>query len=429
MEHTQKAVIELSHASKAYAVYAHASDQLKEAFSLTGKIRHREVYALRDVSFRVERGECVGVIGLNGAGKSTLLRMLTGAVCASEGSVDVCGRISALLELGGGLWPEYTGMENIYLYGALQGWTKETIKELIPEILAFADIGEFIRQPVRTYSSGMAVRLAFAMAVCVQPDVLLIDEALSVGDVFFQQKCYQRIRELSSKATVMMVSHDMHALTKFCRRILVLNHGVLVYDGEALQAVAEYYRIRQGRREPSEEHRSAPLMKDPDHEIKAMLTVKSERCSGKMEVRICRYIWMVNGVSCAELVREGDLVHIELLISSSVCAKSLIADYKVLDAYGNEVFGETNLTSGFGRADLGEGEWVISYDFRWPLLRAGHYFITPGIGTGEEVLMQTEQCWINQAVHLVNDNGRRLVYGMFNQPMENFRMDTLQDGQ
>ena len=232
--------VEVLNLRKTYPLYSGKRDRVREALSLTGKVYHREFEALKGISFSVKRGECVGIIGLNGSGKSTLLKILAGVTQPTCGTVRTRGQLSALLELGAGFHPDYTGLENLYLAGLLAGESRRETQSRLPRILEFADIGEFIYQPVRLYSSGMFVRLAFAAAVSVQPDILLIDEALSVGDVFFQQKCLRRIRELTETSTVLMVSHDLHAVSRFCSRVLVLNRGVLVYAGPPAGAINEY---------------------------------------------------------------------------------------------------------------------------------------------------------------------------------------------
>ena len=180
--------IQVDHISKVYKLYGKPRDRIKEAFSLIRKTYYKEHYALRDVSFAVNRGETVGIIGTNGAGKSTILKIITGVLSPTSGNVTVNGRISALLELGAGFNMEYTGLENVYLNGTMIGFSKEEIDRKLDDILAFADIGDFINQPVKTYSSGMFVRLAFAVAINIDPEILIVDEALSVGDAFFQVK-------------------------------------------------------------------------------------------------------------------------------------------------------------------------------------------------------------------------------------------------
>lgn len=204
----KKKAIEIRHLSKMYKLYEKPSDRLKESLGLSRKKRYREHYALRDVQFDVYEGECVGIIGTNGSGKSTLLKIVTGVLTATQGEVKVDGRISALLELGAGFNMEYSGLENVYLNGTMIGFTKEEIDERLEDILAFADIGDFIYQPVKTYSSGMFVRLAFAVAINIDPEILIVDEALSVGDVFFQAKCYHKFEEFKKMGKTILRSEE-----------------------------------------------------------------------------------------------------------------------------------------------------------------------------------------------------------------------------
>ena len=214
--------------------------------AVTGRAasKYRDFYALRDVGFSIRRGEATGIIGRNGSGKSTLLQLIAGTLKPTSGSVSVHGRVSALLELGSGFNPDFTGRENVYLNGAIYGFTRAEMLTRMGEITAFADIGDFIDQPVKTYSSGMMMRLAFAVAVNVQPDVLIIDEALAVGDVFFSQKCFQRIREIVHRgATLIFVSHDMGAVQSLCDRAILLNQGSVAFDGAPEDCVSRYFNL------------------------------------------------------------------------------------------------------------------------------------------------------------------------------------------
>ena len=230
--HTAPA-IRIDGVSKLYKLYDKPSDRLKEALGLTRKVRYHELYALNDVSFSVRKGETVGIIGVNGSGKSTILKIITGVLAPTAGTVTADGRISALLELGAGFNMEYTGMENIYLNGTMMGFSEEEIDGRLESILSFADIGEFINQPVKTYSSGMFVRLAFAVAINIDPEILIVDEALSVGDVFFQAKCYHKFEEFRNEGkTILFVSHDLSSVAKYCDRVVVLNKGVKLAEGE-----------------------------------------------------------------------------------------------------------------------------------------------------------------------------------------------------
>lgn len=235
-------VIQVQELTKIYKLYNAPIDRLKEAINLFSKRKyHKDFYALNCVDFEVKKGECVGILGKNGAGKSTLLKILTGVLTPSSGAVEVNGRVSALLELGAGFNPEYTGMENIYFQGNVMGYSNEEIAKKIPAILEFADIGEFINQPVKSYSSGMFARLAFSVAINVEPDILIVDEALSVGDSSFQNKCIRKMTEIMNNgATVLFVSHDTQAVNKFCTRAIWLRDGAKYMDGETQDVTNAY---------------------------------------------------------------------------------------------------------------------------------------------------------------------------------------------
>ena len=227
-----------------YKLYENPMDRLKESLGLTRKKRYKEHYALNNVSFQVKKGETVGIIGTNGSGKSTILKIITGVLNPTQGEVVVDGRISALLELGAGFNGEYSGIENVYLNGQMIGFSKEEIDAKLQDILDFADIGEFIHQPVKTYSSGMFVRLAFAVAINIEPEILIVDEALSVGDVFFQAKCYRKFEEFKEMGkTILFVSHDLSSIGKYCDRVVLLNKGEKLAEGDAKEMVNLYRRV------------------------------------------------------------------------------------------------------------------------------------------------------------------------------------------
>lgn len=239
-----EAAIQVKEVSKMYKLYDKPMDRLKESLGLTKVKKYKEHYALRSLSFDVRQGECVGIIGTNGSGKSTILKIITGVLNPTEGEIKVAGRISALLELGAGFNQEYTGIENIYLNGTMMGFTKEEIDSRINDILAFADIGDFIYQPVKTYSSGMFVRLAFAVAINIDPEILIVDEALSVGDVFFQVKCYHKFEEFKKMGkTILFVSHDLGSISKYCDKVILLNKGMKMAEGRPKRIVDLYKQV------------------------------------------------------------------------------------------------------------------------------------------------------------------------------------------
>ncbi len=234
-------IINVKNLTKTYKIYEKPIDRLKEVISPTHKKYSRNFDALKDISFEVKKGENIGLIGTNGAGKSTLLKIITGVLSPTSGTVEVKGKISALLELGTGFNMEYTGIENIYLNGTMMGFSKEEMDKKVDSILEFADIGEFIKQPVKTYSSGMFARLAFAVAINVEPEILIVDEALSVGDVRFQMKCMNRMKEMmDGGTTVLFVSHDINAIRRFCTRAIWINSGTMQAEGDT-NRVADYY--------------------------------------------------------------------------------------------------------------------------------------------------------------------------------------------
>ena len=265
--------IRVDDVSKLYKLYDKPSDRLKESLGLTRKKLYKEHYALHNVSFDVKRGETVGIIGTNGSGKSTILKIITGVLNPSGGHVEIDGRISALLELGAGFNMEYTGIENIYLNGTMIGFSREEIDAKMQDILDFADIGDFVHQPVKTYSSGMFVRLAFAVAFNIDPEILIVDEALSVGDVFFQAKCYKKFEDFKKMGkTILFVSHDLGSISKYCDRVVLLNRGKKLAEGTPKEMVSMYKRImvNQDKAEEIAAHQMdmSSLEEDDEKEIK-----------------------------------------------------------------------------------------------------------------------------------------------------------------
>lgn len=237
----EKGSVEVNDLSKVYHLYNKSSDRLRETFSIKKKKYSKDHYALRDINLSIKHGESVGIVGTNGSGKSTLLKLITGVVTPTTGEIKTKGKIAALLELGAGFNPEYTGIENIYLNGTMMGYTEEEMEKRVPGIVDFADIGEFIHQPVKSYSSGMFARLAFAVSINVEPDILIVDEALSVGDTRFQVKCIDKMRELQeSGTTILFVTHAIEQIKRFCTRAIWIKNGEVVEDGEASQVVDIY---------------------------------------------------------------------------------------------------------------------------------------------------------------------------------------------
>jgi ABC-type polysaccharide/polyol phosphate transport system ATPase subunit len=236
--------IKVDNVSKIYKLYTNPLDRLKETLSITKRSHHKDFVALNQISFHINKGETVGIIGKNGSGKSTILKMITGVLTPTSGQIMVDGKISSLLELGAGFNPEYNGIENIYLNGTVMGYSRQEMDQKLDEILSFADIGDFVNQPIKTYSSGMYVRLAFAAAINVDPDILIVDEALAVGDISFQSKCFRKFESLKEAGkTILLVTHSMDMVARHCDRAILIQEGHLLADGLPKDIINNYTRI------------------------------------------------------------------------------------------------------------------------------------------------------------------------------------------
>lgn len=303
--------IKVEDVSKLYKLYEKPSDRLKESLGLTKKKLYKEHYALHNVSFDINKGETVGIIGTNGSGKSTILKIITGVLNPTSGNVEINGRISALLELGAGFNMEYTGLENVYLNGTMIGFSKEEIDAKLQDILEFADIGDFIHQPVKTYSSGMFVRLAFAVAINIEPEILIVDEALSVGDVFFQSKCYKKFEEFKQMGkTILMVSHDLGSICKYCDKVVLLNQGIKIAEGESQKMVDIYKKI---------------MVKEDPQEIKSLEDIidrKKENVITRIVEQTDKTLWKSNYQINPNLNEYGN-------------KEAEIIDFAIIDENGN----------------------------------------------------------------------------------------------
>ena len=252
-----ESAIEVVNLSKCYHIYEQPHHRLRQLFALNGKRFYKEFWALKDISFKLNKGETVGIIGSNGSGKSTLLQLICGTLNASDGEVKTSGRIAALLELGSGFNPEFTGRENIFLYASILGLNEDEIKARFEEIIAFAAIGEFIDQPIKTYSSGMIIRLAFAVAINVDPQILIVYEALSVGDERFQRKCFSKIEAMQKNGTtILFVSHSASTIVELCNRAILLDHGELLASGPPKNIVAAYHKLLYSSPDQRDEYRN-----------------------------------------------------------------------------------------------------------------------------------------------------------------------------
>ncbi|MEJ5348380.1 MAG: ABC transporter ATP-binding protein [Desulfosoma sp.] len=319
------AVLRVNNISKAYKRYHKKSGRLLEWLGLG--THHERIWVLRDINFVVHSGEAVGIIGVNGAGKSTLLKIIAGTVQPTSGSVQIHGRVSALLELGMGFHPDFTGRQNVYMAGQLLGLRVEEIRELMPRIEAFAEIGDYMDQPFRVYSSGMQVRLAFSVATAVRPDILIVDEALSVGDAYFRHKSFDRIREFRKLGTTLLfVSHDRNAIVSICDRVLLLNRGRLVMQGEP-EAVMDYY--------------NAMLACHQKQMVKQIVTEsgKTQTVSGTGEATVSYIRLLDESGTPLEVVHVGQLVCLRIVVQINSFIERLVLGYAIKDRLGQVIYG------------------------------------------------------------------------------------------
>jgi ABC-type polysaccharide/polyol phosphate transport system ATPase subunit len=420
-------VISVRNASKVYALYRKPIHRLLEIFHPRGRKYHTPFCALDNISFELGRGQALGIIGRNGSGKSSLLQLITGIQQPSSGTVQVKGRISALLELGAGFNPEFTGRENVYLNTAIQGFSEEDTDARFQRIAEFADIGEFIDRPVKTYSSGMYIRLAFAAAISVQPEILIIDEALSVGDIFFQQKCMTQMQKMMAGCTIVLVSHDTHSIVNLCDRVLLLENGRVMFDGDPVDGVAEYTKILHDEHfsggKKKERLKTASLPSPPVstpgllEDFSQWIKVPHEKRSGVEEAAI-EYLSVISNGKPVNVVQKGDLITIRLLVHAATALDELIFGYTVKDRIGNAVFGENSLCLNMPAPRLQAGRSIVEYSFRWPEVYPYKYTITVGIGQGEAALGHVVQCWAHDIVSLTAVTPNRSIHGMFNNDLE-----------
>lgn len=383
--------------SKIYKLYGSPKDRLIESLGLSRKKRSTEHYALRNISLDIYKGETVGIIGTNGSGKSTILKIITGVLHETTGVVDVKGRISALLELGAGFNMEYNGIENIYLNGTMMGFSEKEIDEKLQDILAFADIGEYVYQPCKTYSSGMFVRLAFAVAINIDPEILIVDEALSVGDVFFQAKCYRKFEEFKQKGkTILFVSHDLSAISKYCDRAILLNQGVKLGEGTPKEMIDAYKQVLVGQYPLPENEEGADLAADED--VRAMLKKQEEERMaqakkqgvnpetleyGTKEAKICEYyITDEKGVPTTAIVKgEPFTVHMKVKAEKDLPAPIFALSIKNIK--GVEITGTNTMFEKSFLDSVAAGETKeITFSQRM-VLQGGDYLIALGV-TGYE---------------------------------------------
>ena len=397
--------LEVKNITKEYKLYNSEKDRLKESFSIFKKSYHRNFFALNDVSFSINKGEKVGIIGANGAGKSTLLKIITEVLKPTSGEIIADGRIAALLELGAGFNQDYTGIENIRLNGTLMGYTEDEIAEKTKKIIEFADIGEFIDQPVKTYSSGMFVRLAFATQIFSEPDILIVDEALSVGDIRFQQKCYRAMESLMKDKTVVLVTHDTAAVTKFCKRVIWINKGQKVYDGEVAEGLKQYqeFLINQSIEESEKDNKGDFVENDDVVSIESKsddslfvpdIVVKSFKGNGQAKIYQCGLF--NEDEQLIENIEPGTKVIAIVRTEFFEKANCPIIGLAIRDRLGNDIIGINSQTLGVELPPAhGKQEYRLS--FVMPELNDGEYTVTIAIANGYQN-DHVQMCWADDAL-------------------------------
>lgn len=389
MSSNSEYAIQVQDVSKVYRLYDKPIDRLKESLSVTHKNYHRDFFALSDISFNVKKGETVGIIGTNGSGKSTILKIITGVLTPTNGNVRVSGVISALLELGAGFNMDYTGIENVYMNGTMMGFSRSQMEKKLPDILEFADIGDFVYQPVKTYSSGMFVRLAFALAINVEPEILIVDEALSVGDVFFQAKCYRRMEEIrKGGTTILMVTHDMGSVIKYCDRVVLLNKGHFVSEGAPGKMVDLYKKILANQMDALEEELeemndfSGGITGQTDSHVyeglmKDRLTINPSRTeygNGKAEIYDLG-LFDENG-NLTNLLLKGESFTIKEKIRFYEDIQAPIFTYTIKDKKGADLTGTNTMFEGADIKPVKRGdEYEVTFRQKMTL-QGGEYLIS-----------------------------------------------------
>ena len=379
-------VIEIKNITKIYNLYDKPTDRLKEV--LFPKFsKHKEFSALKDVSFDVKKGEILGIIGKNGSGKSTILKIITNVLTPTSGEAIIKGKIAALLELGAGFNMEYTGIENIYLNGQMIGFSKEEMDEKLDDIIEFADIGDHIYQPVKTYSSGMFARLAFSVAISVDPDILIVDEALSVGDVFFQNKCYRRFDDFRRRGkTILFVTHDMGSVIKYCNRCVLLNAGKKVAEGSPQEMVDLYKKIMVGQWDERDENSEKLINQKVEKVLEGNKKLWKEQMvinpdieaygDGRAEI-IDFGIFSTDG-NIGNNVYKGDYYDVKMKVKINENNLSPIFAFKLRDVKGSELTGRNTMLENIDTSNLKKGD-IVTITFRQKqYLQPGQYLLSLG---------------------------------------------------
>lgn len=450
-ENTGDIAIRVANLSKCYHIYDNPQDRLKQ--SIYPRIQKvigeqptqyfREFWALNDVSFEVKKGETVGIIGRNGSGKSTLLQILCGTLSPTSGSVETHGRIAALLELGSGFNPEFTGRENVYMNASVLGLTKEEIETRFDDIAAFADIGEFIEHPVKTYSSGMYLRLAFAVIAHVDADILVIDEALAVGDAFFTQKCIRFLRTFMKSGTVLFVSHDTNAVKNLCQKAIWLNQGSSEFQGTAKEAAGRYlealYESQQGESitntvdiserpklpaaQQARDMRLDFINTTPYRNDIELFSFKSDEANfGKGGAKIISVRLLDEHNKLLSWVVGGENVQLQIYCDVIAKINSPVIGFYLNDRLGQVLFGDNtyNFTQDKPLCVYPNQRIVASFEFRMPILPMGDYSITAAIAEGCN-MDHVQHHWIHDALFL-KSHSSSVSTGLVGIPINNITL-------
>lgn len=381
--------IKIEHITKKYDLYANSYDRFREAVGIRKKNLHKDFYALNDISFDVKRGETVGIIGTNGSGKSTLLKIITGVLNPTEGSSVVDGKVSALLELGAGFNQEYTGLENIYLNGRMMGYSKKEMDEKVDDIIAFAEIGEFIHQPVKTYSSGMFARLAFAVAINVEPDILIVDEALSVGDLFFQNKCFKKFDELKEKnVTILFVSHDIGSVRQMCSRVLWIEKGVQkIFDKSDI--VCDMYmdekRMAMNQNANTESVTKKIRVVELDEKKTYPKIIRGTDRFGSENVKIISSFFTNMQGEIVNTLEVDQEYQSHVVFETNIDLKNIIVGFVLENNKGLPLFDINNYINQQETISAKAGQAIeIVYNFRLPRILKGTYLVSAAVAQGTQ---------------------------------------------
>jgi ABC-type polysaccharide/polyol phosphate transport system ATPase subunit len=390
--------IQVKNVTKVYHLYDKSQDRFKEVLHPFRKSYHHDFFAINDISFEIKKGETVGIIGKNGAGKSTLLKMITGVLTPTSGDIQVNGKIASLLELGAGFNPEMTGLENIYLNGTLMGFSQQEMEPKIEAILEFADIGEFIHQPVKVYSSGMFARLAFSVAINVEPDILIVDEALSVGDARFQSKCIRKMEELAEKRiTILFVTHDMQSVNKFCKELVWLQDGAINQMGEPAKIIENYvsfmaYGLETAREIPQE---NKPETKQKTKELKLIDTSDLDSF-GEKKAMITGAIFVDKNGKPTSLLKQGDYVSFICEFSTSIELHDVGVGVLFKDILNNDILTFNSYMYDVPISTIKEGiTTTATIKFKVPKLFPKEYVIAGALSEGTQK-DHIQQHWIHE---------------------------------